>query len=400
MATMHIGVRFFTSTHIAASKPLNNQYMKSFAFFALLLCSANVLAQTPAEQIAKLQKDPNVIWIGEIYRDYEDLNNAYEGARWENFKAEKLTAAQIKTRHIQSYHNLKLLSPTSDAFLWEHYLSKQVCSDAVEAFTDADLTKPLNVYEKNQSYLLETSVRVFDPETYSTIIHNDFTEYDHKNISCFRIRQLIYYSIEDNLYHCLPLSVGLFGAVVINTKGEKSPPRPLFWLPVAALSQPLNLKNTPDMPFIKRAKMYMPFAEMTVLKSKKTSTETNNIMRDYILQEKNKLFLCEGSNDDYLTTLDANDISRIFMGIGAMTTLNPETLKTNIVVDTTTQIKGIEIIGLTYTQQIGWDDQNKIITIAPYSFAPNIEQPKKYADFVSKFNLCYIFPHQRFIEKK
>jgi hypothetical protein len=367
--------------------------MKSFAFFALLLCSANVLAQTPAEQIAKLQKDPNVVWIGEFYRDYEDLDNGYEGRNIDRRVPDTLRNGSILYTHRQKTGILKLERRTPATDYWQNYFWKQIIDPKVKVFADADLSKPLSDADKKKYIVQNDTIILFDPETFTEKLTTNINEINPDDIYAYRMRQLVYYNAKDNMYYNLPLSIA---PIVIRYNDGVKFTATLFWLPVIASSTPINPSKAPNMPFIKSVQMHLPFADAKVLKESKKSEEVNLIWLEQTTKQKDKIFAisAEGTDDQNGKQLSAKDIERIFTNTDTIEVYDPETFKVTL---TPLNYKpNFKIVDLRINQTFGWDDKKKTLTISTYSIAPIINLYDGNSNFIYSGPLFYLYPHRRF----
>jgi hypothetical protein len=369
--------------------------MKPVAFFALLLCSANVLAQTPAEQIAKLQNDPNIIWIGEFYRDYEDLDNGYEGRNIDRYRPDTLPDGSILHAHSQKTSILKLERRLPAADDWQHYFWAQIIDSRTKIFADADLSQPISDKERKNYVMGKDTVDSFDPETFASIKAVWEYELNPENIRAYRMRQLVYYNAKENMYYNLPLSIA-----PITIEGDKNGnpigTKPLFWLPIIASSTPINLGKADNMPFIKSVQMHFPFADAKVLKESKKIEAVNQIWRESIIAEKDKIFAVgilylDNENQKPLSSKEINDIF-----------FAPDTI---IVMDSITFMEHVkpitrdintDITELRINQTFGWDDKKKTLTVSTYSIAPIVNRYDDNRNLLYIGPLFYLYPHRCF----
>jgi hypothetical protein len=372
--------------------------MKPLPFIALLLWSANVWAQTPAEQIKRLQNDPNIIWVGEIYRDYEDLDRIYEGRNIDRSKPETLADGSILHSHKQNTTFLKLHNDNSGAFFWEYYLLNQVIADDVKAFADADLSKPLTAIQKKDCTTTKQILELFDPKTKEKKTQEVTNELDPSNMYGYRLRQLLYYNAKENMYYNLPLSIAPL-KFVKDANDNNIGLLPLFWLPVVAPQQPIMPNNAANMPFVKSVRIELPFADISPLKESKTTSDVKQLWFDDIKKQKDKI-LATGTMDndsEFASPMTVAQINRCFdsrtdtLVIYDPVSFEPKTTYTNHMA-----ADSKNLYALRCNQSIGWDAKKKAITIAAYSFAPMtmIYDDKNTLLFTGP--MFYIYPHKRF----
>jgi hypothetical protein len=361
--------------------------MKSFAFFALLLCSANVLAQTPAEQIAKLQNDPNIIWIGEFYRDYEDLDNGYEGRNIDRYIPDTLVDGSILHNHRQKTSILKLERQTSAEIDWEYYFWAQIIDPKTKIFADADLSKPISDKDRKMyvqvKNILNTSYGYEAFDVNQGRIIEAYYDLNPESIYAYRLRQLVYYNAKENMYYNLPLSIAPI-VIIRDDNNNRLGIKELFWLPIIASRAPIVPSKAANMPFIKSVQMNMPFADAKVLKETKKSEEVNQIWRKSIIAEKDKISAVGISNgdDENQKTLSSQQINDIFLVIDTIESIVRD-INTNIV-------------ELRFNQTFGWDDKKKTLTIATYSVAPIVKEYDQNGNYAHWGPLFYLYPHRRF----
>lgn len=368
--------------------------MKPFAFFALLLCSANVLAQTPAEQIAKLQKDPNVIWIGEFYRDYEDLDNGYEGRNIDRYRPDTLPDGSILHAHSQKTSILKLERRLPAAGDWQHYFWAQIIDSRTKIFADADLSQPISDKERKNYVMGKDTVDSFDPETFASIKAVWEYELNPENIRAYRMRQLVYYNVKENMYYNLPLSIA-----PITIEGDKNGnpigTKPLFWLPIIASSTPINLGKADNMPFIKSVQMHFPFADAKVLKESKKSEAVNRVWFEQMAKQKDKIFTttifadADGENNKQLLP---QDVYNALKGLDTVEIYDPETFEPS----RTVVKKNFAVVELRINQTFGWDDKKKTLTVSTYSIAPIVNRYDDNRNLLYIGPLFYLYPHRCF----
>jgi hypothetical protein len=369
--------------------------MKPFAFFALLLCSANVLAQTPAAQIAKLQNDPNIIWIGEFYRDYEDLDNGYEGRNIDRHAPDTLRDGSILHTHRQNTGILKIERRSAARGEWLHYFWAQIIDPKIKIFADADLSKPISDADRKKYLTTTDTIVILNPETFAETLTPVINNLSPNSIYAYRMRQLVYYNAKENMYYNLPLSIAPI-VIIRDDNGNGLGTVPLFWFPIIASSTPINPSKAPNMPFIKSVQMHLPFADAKVLKESKKSEEVNQIWLKQIGQQKDKIFATTvgaDTDDENNEQLSGRDIQGTYIAIDTVAYIDPATSKETLTVLTS---EPATIVDLRINQTFGWDDKKKTLTVATYSIAPVVNRYDDGGNLLHTGPLFYLYPHRRF----
>jgi hypothetical protein len=215
------------------------------------------------------------------------------------------------------------------------------------------------------------------------------------NIRAYRMRQLVYYNAQENMYYNLPLSIAPI-TIKIGGNANIIGTTPMFWLPVIASSTPINPNKAANMPFIKSVQMHLPFADAKVLKESKKIEAVNKVWRESIIAKKDKIFAVDILNldNENQKPLSSKEINDIFF--------EPDTI---IVMDSITFIDSIkpiirdintDITELRINQTFGWDDKKKTLTVATYSIAPIVNRYDDYRNLLSIGPLFYLYPHRRF----
>ncbi len=366
-----------------------------FAFLLFFGCFAQ--AQTVEKTIQRLQADPNIVWIGEIYRDYYDLDGLYEGRLQDRAQPLPLSDGNLLYAHPQTTNILKLqrdeLGLYSD--FWAHYLAEQLFDSTLGVFADADLGQPLSSSEKMQLLCPQKDIITFDPETFAEIPQRVMDCLLPEYIKGYRMRELAYFDKRIGHYEFLPLAIA-----PIMTEYEPAPDRfklrLLFWLPVLHTQTPTMPSTTPAFTtLVKSVRIKMPFKDYKVLKNQQTWAVCNAQMLEKIRQEKDKIRLYSHADNEKQTPLSAEYIGNL----GRYSQWVVYTDSTTHLEEAKEVFKyraGEEFASLSVNHFFAWDERKKTLTVSVYSFCAHLDFRDREGNFLNDSPLFYLLPHKRY----
>lgn len=357
---------------------------------------------SPQAQIAKLQKDTNVVWMGEIYRDYQ-LEGLEELYTISNAK-ENAVLPPEKRQHLQSCHILKMQSLNSNGHYsreassnWKHWLSYQVFMPEVAAFADADLSKPLSKAEKYELSIERDTIESFNPDTFRDTMLPVVNALYHRTRG-YRMRELVYFDKKEVLFKIIPLAIAPLKAAHDGSKIlEDLPAQPLFWLPVVVSSQPINPSAAPDMPYIRGVDMIMYFDEFKMLVEKKSHAACMDTLMSDVRREKNKRCIPVNStgedNPDKLLSIE--EVGTLATSVDTFITFDPNTFK-DVINTVTAYVGGKSIIGIRANHTIAWDARRRQLVVQVFSISPRIRRLDDKGNVLNEGTVFSYFPHKRY----
>jgi hypothetical protein len=363
---------------------------------AFLSISASAFAQSPAEQIKKLQDNPNVAWVSEIYVDYEDLHGFYEGRNVDRAKLQTLADGNKLTYFKQTTRLMKLAATADAPVFWEDFFTNQVIAPQVEKYADADLSRKLTTAEAdgivNQLVRLTTyAERGITPTI--TLAVNPF---DPTTVAAYRLRMLVYYDKKAEFLFTQPISIGLVVKQKNEETGELIGLKTLFWLPVKAQTSLLSAANTPNMPMIKSVQLDALFTDFKPLKESISRDSAFTHFTASLRKNLDKIFAVNITNDSHHTgeVFTPAQLKKMFEGtkISTLVDINGKTVEN----ENNNWLASEKIIGLRFNNFIGWDSQQRAFVVSPYSLTylvRNFDANNQMLYFGPAF---YLYPHKRY----
>ncbi len=379
---------------------------------ASLLCLACMAwlaaasAQTPAINanpkalIEQLKKDPNVLWLGEIYRDYSHLDGLKEfSSDMEEWKKNFSLPPEQRT-HVQRYSILKLQSLNKTAHKqsqqWDYWLWYQMSAAEVEVFADADLSKKIKKEEKAELVIERDTMLVFNPDTFRDTMQAFSNEIPYL-IRGYRMRELVYFDKKEALYKVIPLAIAPLKITRATYKKKKNEPAtPLFWLPIALSAQPIDPSATPDMPYIRGVDMTMYFDEFEVHSEKQIQSNCTDTLLATIRREGATRCISETMEDDnpnYLQSIA--EVSTTGTTVDTFVTFSPTTFE-DIVTPVVNYASGKSFHCLRANHTFAWDARRRQLVVNVFSIALNMVRLDDKGKYLNEGAFFWYFPHQRY----
>lgn len=371
--------------------------MKKFLLFFPALLSAlsvSVFAQTPAEQIKKLQDNPNVAWVSEIYVDYEDLQTFYEGRNIDKAKLQRLPDGGKLAYFRQTTRLVKLAATAAEPTYWADFFTKQIFAPEVEKYADADLSRKLTKAEA-EVVGRQVDTLVINQDGKAAVIKTVVNEFDPTTVAAYRLRTLVYYDKQAEFLFTQPLSIGLV-VKQKNDNGELIGLKTLFWLPVKAQTALLSAANTPNMPMIKSVQLDALFTDFKPLKESLSREAALTHFTASLSKNTDKIFAVNTLGDGHQTgtAFTPAELKKMFDGtqISNVVDINGKTIEN----DNTNWLESKKIVGLRFNNFIGWDSQQRAFVVSPYSLTylvGNFDANNIMQYFGPAF---YLYPHKRY----
>ncbi len=341
---------------------------------SLLLSSAacSLFAQaapTAEAQIQKLQADANVLWIGEIYRDYVDLDGTREGRPQDRIDPVELQNGEMIYNHKQNTSIVKLQRPQGNATYggWDFWFFEQISAPEVPVFADAELKKPLNKKEKSDCLSSQDSIFTFDPVKQTEVLQVVTNTLNPKDIVSYRTREILYFDKKAGIYQAQVLAIAPL-QLLKDDAGKSIRLQPLFWLPVNTTLTPHNSATATSTPYIKSVQMYMPFSDCKELKTTQTREKCTVDMLEKVRQEKEKAFVVGTMEQD--------------------SELNPP-LSAKEIEEHLAKNEPKNIVAMRLNHVFAWDEKTRKLNLHIYSVAPIVQRSD------SEGPMFYLLPHKR-----
>jgi hypothetical protein len=323
--------------------------MKSFLLPASLLLTLNLAAQ-----IEKILEDPSVSWAAEIELTLpaDPLEFSANEDRTAALAALKLTAEYEPT--LQGYVNHSL-----NAKLWDIAENGDW-----EAFSNAELTRPLDTEELLQIISGPDTIVTFDQATYEERVQIAWAVYPFPQEARFvKVRQLLTYNDEEAIFKVYSLAIAPF-------TGSEAP---RFWLkvPETEAFRPDTLFVRPDVTWV--ARYVTNDASPRVSDFQVLKDDTGPVMErffDRIMADTTVLLYGSLMDEEPLPVYKR---SCLFSCTDSVSTYDPETNIEHVEVFHTELMPG-QIIDLQLIEEFYWQDEDgllytRLVAVAPrYKF--------------------------------
>jgi hypothetical protein len=237
--------------------------------------------------VAQLQADTNIVWIGEIYSDYTDLDGTYEGQAADRHKYQILPNGDKIYHDKQTTTIIKLQQQNYNiSNSWQTWFWDRISQANTPAFADAELSRALTPTEKQSKLFIRDTLNLPTDNFFPTftVIINPIPASD---IVSYRMRQILYFDKKIGHYQIYPVAIAPL-YIKRDDNGNYAALQPLFWLPVITTPAPVEIAD-PAIPYIKKVAMSMYFSQMKVLKNTKTAEQCTTQMLQNISIDINRI---------------------------------------------------------------------------------------------------------------
>lgn len=322
--------------------------------------------------LADLEKDPDVIWMGEVEVDY-----ALNYSRWD-YDKEAPQRVLMENLGFKSRNSFKVLKyqvsdfNTSDND--DHNLFHKVLDNRKEMKLYKESTLETVCTPKEVEYEIGRvdTIVTFDPNTMDEVVQVVVSALDPEDVKAFRVRQVIYYSKKAMSFKSVALAVAPL--LYKPTSETQSPANlsPLFWMEATALNIAPDLASQ-DVNWAKR--MYRNF-DLSTVKVIKQEQNVGVIMEQMMADfranpETTKLsHTFDADGTQYLV---ADEVESLGASIDTIITFDPKTFE-EILQVVTSKFEGKDVKNLRLIQDWVWDDKTNSLSIRYVGFAPIIDR--------------------------
>lgn len=328
--------------------------------------------------LEKLQKDANVLWVGETIMTY-----APQYHRYAIEKAQKELLKQAGMASINRVKTLKLQLQDLDESNWEiHQLNDKIVEniDKIACYRDAALTKKYTTKQIKKVIASVDTIKTFDPESFEEVTQVIVNTIDPNDIYTFQLRQLIYYDKKAATFKVIPMAI----APVLssrNNKGEVIETKPLFWMSVQHLSQTPNL-NIDAITYAKRIYCQAKEDNIQTLKGELSMGELIVQMMKDIQTNPTTKYLGTTFTSDGNERVKDSEVMLIGNSIDTIITFDPVTFKEEIQV-VENKLNPENLAKLRLIQDWVWNEDTKELGISFVGFAPLIDRVDAQGNFLN-----------------
>lgn len=345
---------------------------------------------TPADKaptLKALQKDPNILWIGETMVDYTPDYSSPEASKQ---LVESMKELGLPTKNIVKI--LKLQLQDLDAYRGSfHRLNYKMYSntDAMVCYEDAALTKKYTVEAlRNKNHIVDT-ILTFDPQTFEEIVQVVVSDADPNQIMAFRVKQLIYYDQKAATLKTIPLAI----APMVKTyegKSKIASLSPAFWFQPLYFDQLPNLNST-EISYAKRTYRTLSDDAIKILKGKLTLGEVLETMVEDLKKNAATKHVGYAYSSDGHVSFSKEEIESMGNSVDTIITFDPVTFDEIIqVVHHSLDAKKMKKVRL--LQDWVWNEETKQLGIRFVGFAPIVDRVDDNNNFLNSGPLFYRRP--------
>jgi len=340
--------------------------------------SSSSLEPTQAPTLDELQKDSDVLWIGEVMVDYAPDFDTWTSSVAET---EKIKKAGFKGK--TSYKILKYQVVDFDGSKnKDHLLASKIIKnrDDMKHYKDDNLSEIYSVSELKEVTKKIDTIVTFDPKTFKQQKQAFESFLAVKDINFFRMKQLIYYSKKDITFKAVPLAI----APMIDSRGENGEnlgSKPVFWLNVDfILDEPVL--SSENITWAKRIHRPFAFEDVKVLKEGKGIASTIKVFIDDVRMNADKIYVAHTFDADGSQKMTKEELENLGSSIDTIITFHPKTFKEQIQV-VKNNFKGDDVQKIRLMQDWFWNEKTKKMTIRYAGFKPIINRVDDNGNFLN-----------------
>ena len=337
--------------------------MKSFLLPASLLLTLNLAAQ-----IEKILEDPAVSWAAEIELTLpaDPLEFSANEDRTAALAALKLSAEYEPT--LQSYVNHSL-----NAKLWDIAENGDW-----EAYSNAELTRPLDTEELLQIISGPDTIVTFDQATYEERVQIAWAVRPFPEEARFvKVRQLLTYNDEEAIFKVYLLAIAPF-------TGSEAP---RFWLKVPETEdfQPDTLFTRPDVTWV--ARYVTNDASPRVSDFQVLKDDTGPVIERFFdrIMADTTVLLYGGLTDEEPLSVDKR--ACLFSCTDSVSTYDPETNVEHVEVFHT-ELMPDQIVDLQLIEEFYWQDEDGLLYVRLIAVAPRFKFYYQEGQWYPRVGFC------------
>lgn len=326
-----------------------------------------------------LQKDANVLWIGETVMTYAPQYHKYNIT-----KKQKELLKQAGMPSINRVKTLKLQLQDLDESNWEaYYLNDKIIRniDKIDCYRDAALTQKYTEQEVKEIISTIDTIVTFDPETFKETLQAINNTIHPGDIYTFEMKQFIYYDKKAVTFKVIPSAIAPVFPT-FNNKGEVVETKPLFWIPIQQLAKTPDL-NVAAITYAKRIYSQAKEDNIKTLKGDMSIGELIVEMMNAAKVNPTTVYLGNVYSSDGVEQLTESEIKLIAeKSIDTIITFDPVTFKEDVQV-VENELEPNDFKKLRLIQDWVWNEDRKSLGINFVGFAPIIDRVDEKGNFLN-----------------
>jgi hypothetical protein len=331
--------------------------------------------------LASLEKDPDVIWMGEV-----EVDCALNYSRW-SYDREAKERLLMESLGFNGRNSSKILkyqvtnfnrSHNDDHSLFDKVLRSR---DDIKLYKESSLETVCTKEEVEYDIGRVDTIITFDPNTKEELVQVVVNALSLEDIKGFRVRQVIYYSKKAMAFKSVALAV----APLLYEYGEEAPSRaslkPIFWMKATAVNSVPNLASL-DVTWAKRMYRDFDLSTVKVIKQEQDIAKIIAIMMTDFRANPEKTKIAHTFDSDGTEYFSSKDVKGLGASIDTIITFDPITFKEEVkVVETKMDDKSIKKLRL--IQDWVWNDKTQSLSIRYVGFAPIINRVDNDGKFLN-----------------
>jgi hypothetical protein len=338
----------------------------------------NKLDSTPksiaAPSLDALQKDPDVLWIGEVMVDYAP--NLSSWASSEKYK-EKMKSAGFKGKTMFKILKYQAAS-LDDSKNEDHLLATKIIKnkDKIKHYKDDDLSEMYAASELKEVTKQIDTIMTFDPKTFKEVERIFEGSFEAKDINFFRMKQLIYYSKKDITFKVIPLAI----APMIDN-GKNTGSKPIFWVNVNFMVNAPEFSSG-NITWAKRIHRGFDLKDVKVLKEGDGIAATIETFVEDIRTNADKIYVAHTFDSDGNQKMTKEELKNLGSSIDTIITFDPKSFKEKMQV-VKNNFKGDDIQRIRLMQDWFWNEKTKELTVRYAGFKPIVDRVDEMGNFLN-----------------
>lgn len=360
-----------------------NQYTYLSLLIIGLFAAPTIMAN---DKINQLLDNTDITWAAEVYTDYVPNVNSYQVPKETMQKRYGISRNTAFILKVQQEVNEQYIHPRPHQLAHKLF---QLNNNSLKAFKDASLKTPLSykAYQEAVKRIKRDTVFTFDPATSKEVIQVLVKELNASEIEIFRVKQVLHYNAKTNQLGLTPVAIAPILSTY-NSKGEMVETTPLFWMPIKALSQAMDLSPS-NINWAKRLTRSIEADELNIIKGKGQIGDIFYSMLEK--SEKNPQKANMYHTYGNFTALTREEVKNIRSSVDTIITFDPKTFEENVqVVSNKLEPQSIQKIRI--IQNWVWDQKTQQMNIRLIAFAPIVNRYDNANNFLNSGPMFYKKP--------
>jgi len=331
--------------------------------------------------LAELEKNPDVIWMGEMEVDY-----ALDYNRWDygSEATERVLMEKIGFKNRNAFKVLKYLvgdfntSDNDDHNLFAKVLRNR---NEMQLYKESTLDNLCTSKEVEHNIGRIDTIITFDPATMKEVVQVVVNALNFEDVKAFRVRQVIYYSKKAMAFKAIALAV----APLLYNASSEAPSSadlmPLFWMKATALNVAPDIASS-DVTWAKR--MYRNFDISTVKMIKQEQSfdmVMEQMMADFRTNSET-VKIGHTFDPDGIQHFVAEEVNSLGASIDTIITFDPKTFAEKVSI-VEAKMDGKTIKELRLIQDWVWNENTNSLSIRYVGFAPIIDRVDNDGNFIN-----------------